>query len=85
MRALTKEKLAIYIACNLKRIRRKAGLTQEQVAEKAEIGRSLYTKYETAACLMSISNLVKVAYALDVPVDEILFGVLDRMQEESEY
>ena len=85
MKALTKEKLAIHIACNLKRIRNNTELTQQQVADKAEIDRSLYTKYETAASLMSVSNLVKVAYALNVTADELLFGVLEAMQEERDY
>ena len=82
MKTLTHQKQAIIIACNLKRIRKKANLTQNEVAELAGIQRDLYAKYETAASLMSILNLVKVADALNVTVDDMLFGVLETLKEE---
>ena len=85
MRALSNEKLAIYISCNLIRVRKKSGLTQEEIADMTGINRALYAKYETGKCCVGISNLVKIAYALNTTVDELLFGVLGAMQEESDY
>lgn len=83
MKELKRERVAIIIASNLRILRRKLNLTQEQVAELAGIDRVLYTKYETAASLMSIPKMVMVANALNVTVDDLLFGVLEEMQENS--
>ena len=82
MNILSHEKQAIIIACNIRRIREKAKLTEYEVAELAGIKRSVYVKYEKATSLMSILNLVKIADALNVPVDEILFGIREALKEE---
>ena len=82
MRALTNEKMAIYIACNLKRIREKSGLTQEEVAKQAGINRVAYTQYETAKRgVIGVMNLTKIAYVLNTSFDDLLYGVLDEMRE----
>ena len=83
MNTLTHQKQAIIIACNLKKIREKSNLTQNQVAELAGIRRDIYAKYETGVSLMSILNLVKVAKALNQTVDDLLFGILETLEEEA--
>lgn len=64
-------------------MREKAKLTQDEIAELAGIKRGVYVKYENATSLMSILNLVKIADALNVPADEILFGIREALKEES--
>lgn len=81
MKELIGVEMAIIIAKNLKRIRKETGLTQTEVAELANIHRVTYTRYETGKLNISVHHLVKVAFVLNVTVDEVLSGVIEAMQE----
>lgn len=85
MRELLSVEVAIIIAHNLRKARKKANLTQEEVAERAGVNRVSYAKYETGKINVGIQNLIKIAYVLNVTVDDLLFGVLEAMQEERDY
>lgn len=56
----------------LKELRKAEKLTQAQVAEKLNIGRVNYTRYETDAARPDYETLVSLADMYDVTVDEIL-------------
>ena len=56
----------------LRAIRKKQDLTQEQVAEKAEISPQHYSGVETGGVKVSLPALVRIANALSASMDEIL-------------
>ncbi|MDE5991364.1 MAG: helix-turn-helix domain-containing protein [Clostridia bacterium] len=61
------------IGSNLKRLRTNEGLTQTQLAQKLNISRVNYTRYETNASRPDYETLVAVADFYDISLDE-LFG-----------
>ena len=56
----------------LRAIRKKQGLTQEQIAEKAEISPQHYSGVETGGVKISLPALIRVANALNASMDELL-------------
>jgi transcriptional regulator with XRE-family HTH domain len=60
------------IGRNLKRIRKKAGLTQETVAKDARIAVRHYQKLEAGELNVTISTLVAVARALNQSVADLV-------------
>ena len=62
------------IGARLQEIRHTRGLTQEQFAEAVGIQPPTLSRYETGRRSMSVDLLVRVAGALDVPVDRLLQG-----------
>ena len=61
-------------AQRLKRYRRERGLTQEQLAEDAEISAPFLSNVERAVKKAGLSVLLRIAEALGVPLDVMLFG-----------
>ncbi len=55
----------------LKNLRRKAGYTQEQLAEKVDISVDFISLIERGINAPSFDNLEKIALALDVSVKEL--------------
>ena len=62
------------IAENLKYLRKKAGYTQEQFAQKLGIKRSLIGAYEEGRAEPRLQNLSKISKVLNVTVDGLIFG-----------
>lgn len=61
-------------ANKLRLLRKGKGLTQVKLAQKAGVSRSVIARYETDRTELSTRNLVKIAKALDVSMDEIAGG-----------
>ncbi len=59
------------IGKKLKELRKAEGLTQQQLAEKLQISRVNYTRYETNAVRPDYETLIKLADFYDVSLDEI--------------
>lgn len=60
------------IGQRITRVRKAAGLTQNQLAEKIGIKRSLVTDYETGRLRLNGEMIVRLALALNVSADLIL-------------
>ncbi|WP_437617253.1 helix-turn-helix transcriptional regulator [Sorangium sp. So ce834] len=58
--------LLLYIAANLRRLRQKRGMTQEQLAEAAGIELRTMQAIEVGRQSMSLGTLLSLANALDV-------------------
>lgn len=58
----------------LKSIRKQAGLSQEQPAEKLKASRQAVTKWETDAGIPDIENMKAISVLFHVSMDELLFG-----------
>lgn len=56
----------------LKTIRKQAGMSQEQLAEKLGVSRQAVTKWETGAGIPDIDNIVSVSALFSISIDELL-------------
>jgi transcriptional regulator with XRE-family HTH domain len=52
-------------------MRKKTGRTQQQIAEELKISLTAYKKYESGAGLPTMENLIKIADALEISIDEL--------------
>lgn len=57
-----------FIGENIKKIRIKAGYTQEKLAEKIDVSLSVISRLETGRTMVSVEKLMKIAHVLNVPV-----------------
>ncbi len=56
----------------LKKYRKEAGLSQEELANKIYVSRTLITKYESGTVFPTQENLEKIATALNVNIEDLL-------------
>lgn len=56
----------------LKSIRKQAGMSQEQLAEKLGVSRQAVTKWETEAGIPDIENIMAISALFDISIDEML-------------
>lgn len=66
------DQAALYLSQNIQALRTTRGLTQNQLAKLADIPRSTLTYLESGQGNPSLQNLVKVAGALQVSIEELL-------------
>jgi transcriptional regulator with XRE-family HTH domain len=59
------------IAANVRRVRRQRGLTQETLAERADLGPAFVQKVERGVTNLSVETLVALATALDVKPQDL--------------
>jgi transcriptional regulator with XRE-family HTH domain len=57
---------------SLREMRTQNGVTQEQLADKANVSQSMIQAIETGRRKGSVSTLISIAGALNVSVDELL-------------
>lgn len=61
-----------YLAANVRRLRKKRALTQELLAERADLDLTTEQRIERAATNITLEVLVKLADALGVPPGRLL-------------
>lgn len=66
------EAIARYIAQNIKQLRQSRNLTQEQLSRLSGVPRPTWSNLESGGANPTVSVLVKVAGALQVPVEELI-------------
>ncbi len=71
-------------ANELKRIREKAGLSQERLAEKIGVSRQAVTKWETGKGIPDIENIISLSSLFEVSIDELLLNNKNE-KKDSEY
>lgn len=63
----------IMIGDNIRKLRKKKGLSQDSLARKADIPYTTLTKIESNVVKRpSVQNVAKIAKALDVSIDQLL-------------
>lgn len=77
LRSVRKQQLKVcpaqrLFAANVRRIRLEKKLTQEQVAEAADLHTNYISSVERGKRNISICNIERIAHALDVPMPELL-------------
>jgi transcriptional regulator with XRE-family HTH domain len=60
------------IGSGIRRTRCESGMTQEMLAKKTGVGRSLISKIETGESDGSLQTIKKIAHALGVTVNDLL-------------
>lgn len=63
---------------NIAAARRRRGMTQLQLAEKAGLNKSTVSHYERKAQAIPLANIQRIAEILNVSVDYLLNGKADR-------
>lgn len=61
-------------------IRKNRGMTQEQLAEKAELSNIYISHIENSRSIPSLATLMKLCSALDITPDEVLLGTKQDME-----
>ena len=61
-------------------IRKNRGITQEQLAEKAELSNIYISHIENSRSIPSLETLMKLCSALDITPDEVLLGTKQDME-----
>ena len=59
------------IGLNILHYRKEQGLTQIQLAEKADISRTYMQKIETASTTCTLNTLIDIADALNIPLKKL--------------
>lgn len=67
----------------LKQIRKKEGLSQEQLAEKIGVSRQAITKWETGRGLPDVENMVILAEIFKMTLDELVLQEKQMQQKQS--
>ena len=62
------------IGKRIKEVRKAKGISQEKLAELADLSTQYMSQIETAARKASLTSLVKISNALNVSLDELLYG-----------
>lgn len=71
---MNKKELMLNIGEKVKEVRLDRGLTQEQLAEKADIGAAFVARVEAGQKMLSIPALQRVAAALNISCDYLING-----------
>ena len=61
---------------NIRRLRRRKGITQEQLAEKADVGQKQISKIESGRVHAKLSTYLRIANAFGVSIDHFLADAL---------
>ena len=65
----------VELATRLKAARREAGLTLDQLAERAGLAKGILSKVENFRVTPSLPSLVKIAGALEIPLEKLFEGI----------
>lgn len=68
----------------LRTIRKKSGMSQEQLAEKLSVSRQAVTKWETGAGVPDIENIMAISALFDISLDTLLGGKTTK-KSDTEY
>lgn len=78
-----RENLTI-IEIKMKALRERIGYTQNELAQKLGVSRSLICLWEQGYANISLKQLIKISYIYQVPLD-YLFGFIDKPYPEIKY
>lgn len=66
---------------NIKNIRKKIGITQEELAEKLSVTRQAVSNWENGKTEPDIETLTKIAQIFDIGIDELVDGIPKDIKE----
>ena len=65
------EKILIHFGKNVRKFRKEKGLSQEQLAFKADLHRTYVGMIERAEKNITLLNIEKIAYALEISINNL--------------
>ena len=68
---------------NLKKCRTRKGISQEELSKKISIHPVQFSRYERGQSVPSIEVVQKIADALEVSIDQLVYGDQDNKAEQS--
>lgn len=68
---------------NLKKCKTKKGISQEEISKKMSIHPVQFSRYERGQSVPSIEVVQKIADALEITIDQLLYGDQDNKAEQS--
>jgi transcriptional regulator with XRE-family HTH domain len=80
---ITEKDLAKTIGAALSKRRKAAGLTQEYVAERLNIGSEAVSRIERGLVVPTVVRLVELAEIYECPVDDLLIESSNRLDDQS--
>ena len=69
-----KSPLRLILAANLRASRKRLGISQEELADRAHVHRTYVGAVERGEVNLSVDNIHRLAVALDVPAADLLTG-----------
>lgn len=72
---MTSDSVLISFGERVKTLRRETNISQEALADKAQMHRTYLSGIERGERNVSLVNIAKLAEALDVPVSELVKGI----------
>lgn len=76
--------MTIETANRLYELRKKKGLSQEELAEKLGVSRQAVSKWERSEASPDTDNLIALAKIYELSLDELIFGEKETKEEKSE-
>lgn len=70
------------IGKRVREARKRKGMTQSSLAERANLSDTLISHIERGATKLSLPSIISIANALDTSVDSLLMDVVDRSEVE---
>jgi len=67
--------IGVLLGGNIRTYRKAAKLTQEQMAEKAELDPKYISEVECGAVNISMDSLVRISKALKIPLSDLTMGI----------
>ena len=61
-----------YIGTAIRNARKLHNMTQQEVADRLGIKRSLYSQYERGACSITLKTWIELAHILDLKMDVVM-------------
>lgn len=75
---VSKTPILLLLAKNVKQIRTERGMTQEKLAEKAQLHPTYISNIEQGTRNVSLETVYQIAVALEVGVDQLVKGELEK-------
>lgn len=72
---MKRSEITAQIGENLRRARKKKHLTQQDIADRTGISRTVYGKYETGDVEIGVTNLFAICDAIGVRPEAVLMGI----------
>lgn len=69
-----KRDILIKFGCKIRELRKEKGLSQEQLSFKADLHRTYIGMIERAEKNITLTNIEKIAKALDVDIKNLFYG-----------
>jgi transcriptional regulator with XRE-family HTH domain len=71
----------MFISQNLKNIRKRKGLSQEEMAQKLKLNRSTYSGYENEVAQPNLETLLLLAQEEKMPLEALLTTDLSKLSQ----